>query len=181
MRFLKFLEVIMKFFRKIGLTTLLLLVFVFYFSNSAVASGEEVMRVPACPVSRYYSPSSTSRRIRFGMKTHEAKNNTSNTQSFTVSVSRTLTYTGSVSTSAEADLVLGTVGVSAETGYGRTTSETFSVTVVAGPYKTVVGEVGSYLTSTSGNIVSVDQYCNRTSKSVNVKATTGRCVEWNEK
>ncbi|MDD7542990.1 MAG: hypothetical protein PUK05_02090 [Peptoniphilaceae bacterium] len=171
----------MKSFRKIGLSMFLLFVFLFYSPDAVIASGEEVMRAPACPVSRYYSPSSTSRRIRYGMQTHEAKNNTSTAQSFTVGVSRKLTYTGTVSTSAEANLIIGTVGVSAEIGYGRTTSENFTVKVEAGPYKTVVCEVGSYLASTSGNIVSVDQYCNRTSTPVSVSATTGRCVEWNEK
>lgn len=133
---------------------------------------------PVCDEYSYYKARSTQKKIPYSVTTHMAKNNTGTTQSMSVSSTRTISFTGSVRSSAEANLIAGSIGVSAEVGYGYTSSRTVEATINVPPYTTYYCDMGSYLAKTTGNIVKVDRQCNITYRNVNISLTTGQFSKW---
>lgn len=133
---------------------------------------------PVCQEYSYYQARSTQKKIPYSVTTHMAKNNTGTTQSISVSATRTISFTGSARSSAEANLIAGSIGVSAEVGYGNTSSRTFQATTNVPPYTTYYCDTGSYLAKTTGSIVKVDHQCNKTYRNVNISLTTGQFAEW---
>lgn len=137
-----------------------------------------VLRGPACPIHQYYREKSTSYENPVSVKTYKAVNNTGTTQLMEVSCTRKVYFEGSISGSTEAGMIFASIGVRAETKFGSSYTETFSVKTNVPAHKTYYCNVGSLSTSTNGSIVTVESDCSKTYRSVYARFTTGQYVEW---
>lgn len=151
-------------------------------STNAHAAGENrdgySPKAVRCEISRTYKPSSTTRGVPIVSTVVTAKNSTGTQQSMSYTKSREVYFKGSVTLSAEANYIVGSIGGSVEAGYGNSYTKSVSINLVVPAYTTYYVDVGSLQTSTSGYLVNRFEDCSTTSKSVWVKFTTGQYVEW---
>lgn len=140
----------------------------------------EIVRGPACPIDQFYSAQSTSYEDPVSVKTYKATNNTGTTQLMTVSCTREIYFEGSISGTADANMIFTSIGVRAETRFGSSYTDSFSVDTYVPAHQTYYCDIGSLSTSTNGSIVTVESDCHRSYRSVYANFTTGQYVEWHK-
>lgn len=99
-----------------------------------------------------YVSSSASDGLKSISFTHVAVNSTGSADSVTYSVSRTKSFTGSLSGTAEFNAFAAKVSVTAEVGYGQSQTITASCTWSIPAHSTVTCRYGSLLANNSGKI-----------------------------
>lgn len=156
--------------------------FILTSQNVAEADTEEriILRGPACPIDQYYSARSTSYEDPVSVKTYKATNNTGTTQLMEVSCTREIYFEGSISGTADANMIFASIGVRAETRFGSSYTDSFSVKTNVPAHQTYYCDIGSLSTSTNGSIVTVESDCHRSYRSVYANFTTGQYVEWHK-
>lgn len=168
--------------KKISLLALsLLLLFNTYNLNRVFADDEENIELTgvACQYSMSYIPTYLKTNQKVPSSTVIGTNNTSVEQKQSFKQSRTVTFTGNVSVKAERNIITGTAGISAEVGYGVSTTTSYTVELVVPAHTTMHVEIGSMKTTTSGNIKIINTDCSMTKSSTKrLEYTSGPYAIW---
>lgn len=147
-------------------------------SGSVVKADGPIARAPTCQYSKSYIASTTSTNQPYSITTGYYENNTDTTQTAEISLTRSVTYTGTTKISAERELMVAKIGISAETSFGSTYTVSYKVSTAVPAYKTYYVDVGSVINSTSGYMKTINTDCSTTSKYVSIKYTSGPYVKW---
>lgn len=159
----------------------MLLIFGTLNKSNVFAENEDNIELTgiACQYTKSYIPSYLKTNQYLPATTAIAINNTNVAQKQTISKSRTVTYTGNVGVKAERDLITSTIGISAEVEYGTSTTTTHVVDVYVPANTTYYVEIGSYKTTTSGVIKTINTDCSTTSSNnKKLEYTSGPYAKW---
>lgn len=166
--------------RYCSLVLSMLLVFAVTGSCNVFAEDEDDIELTgvACQYSMSYIPTYLKTNQKVPSSTVTGTNNTSVEQKQSFTQSRTVTFTGNVSVKAERDIITGTAGISAEVGYGVSTTSSYTVEL-APAHTTMYVEIGSMKTTTSGNIKTINTDCSTTKSSTKrLEYTSGPYATW---
>ncbi len=167
--------------RYCSLVLSMLLVFAVTGSCNVFAEDEDDIELTgvACQYSMSYIPTYLKTNQKVPSSTVTGTNNTSVEQKQSFTQSRTVTFTGNVSVKAERDIITGTAGISAEAGYGVSTTTSYTVELVVPAHTTMHVEIGSMKTTTSGNIKIINTDCSTTKSSTKrLEYTSGPYATW---
>lgn len=135
---------------------------------------------PVCDAYQYYVPTSTTNEFDVS-KQGEFKNAGKLPQTKTISFSTTYKSEGTVSSTAEFNVITAKLGVSAKVSFGKSQTITDSSTYTISPNHIGYYKMGNLKKNTKGNIVTVYSSCTTKSKYVTAKYSYSIYDEYYEK
>lgn len=148
------------------------------YADEAKVPNDSETRAPVCEYMISYTESTSSNKP-YNIVTTMAINETATTQTMTVNKTRSRTFSGNISATAERQAVLAKVGGRVEVGYGVTNTVSVSASTVVPGNTTYKVDIGSILLTTSGTISITNKDCSLTKKNnLNLKWTEGEYIRW---